>query len=109
MGLNGRNSLHQVNDVSVKKFTNGASNEPYAAGRPYLRVSPARCEQRALPASEISPAPPVDDYTFSFCLYFSGCFLQSLARSTVQTTMAAVSIPTPTVTPIRAILQGDIS
>ena len=28
-----------------------------------MRVSPARCEQRALPASEIPPAPPVDDYS----------------------------------------------
>ena len=30
----------------------------------YLRVSRARCEQRAMPASEIPPATPVDDYLY---------------------------------------------
>ena len=39
-----------------------SKEQSYAVGRPYLRVSPVRCEHRALPASEIPPAPLVDDY-----------------------------------------------
>ena len=39
-----------------------SKEQSYAVGRPYLRISPVRCEHRALPASEIPPAPPVDDY-----------------------------------------------
>ena len=41
-------------------------NRTQATDKAYLRVSPARCEHRALPASEIPPAPPVDDYCSKF-------------------------------------------